>query len=454
VKLPRGPGSALWLTVIGLGLGLVAAVMAGIGHGLTTSLAAVALAGMLTVAVAAPRAGLYMVLLAAPFRGVFMIESLDWSAVRLLGVALVVGAVGGWVWHGRWPRVHRAAWVLAGLVPLAAVSVLWSHSLGSWGGVLALGQYVVLAVIVADVARTEHALAELCVVLGVAAMTTALVVIGDYVPFALAAEEWSAGARFQWEVDPNSTLLSTWFAVAIPVTLLTQVLPVGPRWKRASWLLLVAPVVALIALTSRIVLVACAGMLVVYLAAGRGLLWRLPRAGGVLGAFVACALAMTALGLTYPDQAVRLGEGMSGSHNVTSGRTVIWDLGVRVFARHPVRGVGLGGFEQAFEAERVGAHPLPKTRPARAPHNDFLGLAAEVGVLGPVLLLWALVWLAWPLLRAGPEARVAPAAAWLGGMVLLMLGLDTLELMHTWVGLGVVMAIGRLVSPHRPPRPV
>jgi len=73
-------------------------------------------------------------------------------------------------------------------------------------------------------------------------------------------------------------------------------------------------------------------------------------------------------------------------------------------------------------------------------------LGAEVGVLGVVGLVWALLWLAWPLVRGGVEAKVAPAACWLRGLGMLMLGLDTLTLLQTWVGIGVVMAVGGMVS--------
>jgi hypothetical protein len=97
-------------------------------------------------------------------------------------------------------------------------------------------------------------------------------------------------------------------------------------------------------------------------------------------------------------------HGMARSDDL-SGRLEVWPIAARLFAQHPIRGIGLGAF--------IASNPR-----GIATHNLFLGLAAELGLVG-LFLYVAAVWsaLAKPL-RSGIGhwafwAALALASVWL-----------------------------------------
>lgn len=61
-----------------------------------------------------------------------------------------------------------------------------------------------------------------------------------------------------------------------------------------------------------------------------------------------------------------------------------------IVAQHPVFGVGTGGFPLAY-ADRVRDSEL---KPTRNPHNEYLHIAAQTGMIGLAVLLW-LFWSLW-----------------------------------------------------------
>jgi O-antigen ligase len=61
--------------------------------------------------------------------------------------------------------------------------------------------------------------------------------------------------------------------------------------------------------------------------------------------------------------------------------------GVAIAAEHPVAGVGVGGFKEAY-AERLGRSTPVK---GAASHNTPITVAAEAGVIGLALFAWLVV---------------------------------------------------------------
>lgn len=82
------------------------------------------------------------------------------------------------------------------------------------------------------------------------------------------------------------------------------------------------------------------------------------------------------------------------AHHPLRHRLAYWRVTASVIRRHPLRGVGLGGFEAAYRAARPAGVPL-----VRHAHNSYLELWAEWGVLG--VLAWS--WLVWEILSAAPR---------------------------------------------------
>lgn len=90
-----------------------------------------------------------------------------------------------------------------------------------------------------------------------------------------------------------------------------------------------------------------------------------------------------------------------------SSRLDIWRTAMTIWTEHPVIGVGLGGFPQAYaEAPTPGKQFLPQTlfKPPPHAHNLFLQMLAEQGLAGLVALLGVLVT---ALVRAGRLRRAS-----------------------------------------------
>jgi len=90
-----------------------------------------------------------------------------------------------------------------------------------------------------------------------------------------------------------------------------------------------------------------------------------------------------------------------------------WRAGLTLFERHPVSGIGLDNFADAYAAVK-----LPSEQEARRAHNDYIQVAAEMGLTGLVLYaaLWVAFWRRVWRRKAEPvlppaEAAVSPAAA-------------------------------------------
>jgi len=75
-------------------------------------------------------------------------------------------------------------------------------------------------------------------------------------------------------------------------------------------------------------------------------------------------------------------------------RAAHWLAGVRMFAAHPLLGVGIGNYPEAYGRYHVGAF----VDPLGHAHNYFINIAAETGLLGLfayTLFVTAGFWLAW-----------------------------------------------------------
>ena len=190
-------------------------------------------------------------------------------------------------------------------------------------------------------------------------------------------------------------------------------------------------------------------------------------AGIVVAAAVAwgrrATLALVALGavtcavlLAVPqirDEIV--GKSRSGVNRVTSGRANLVGQGVRIWANHPVLGVGVGGFSREY-ATRLGIRGRDPKRVAS--HTTPVTVAAEEGLVGLALLVWLAAVAFVVTLRGlgrGFTSRVSLAT----GVVLVAIAVHSLfyaaffEDPLTWALLGLVGLVAR-VPKKAPPRPI
>ncbi|MCL5406898.1 MAG: O-antigen ligase family protein [Patescibacteria group bacterium] len=85
----------------------------------------------------------------------------------------------------------------------------------------------------------------------------------------------------------------------------------------------------------------------------------------------------------------------SGGRVATSNnlRWQIWETSLEMIKNHPILGVGLGNFQNAFSelTKNRGNFPEYITPQAATPHNIFLMFYLATGILGLVAFLWLLV---------------------------------------------------------------
>ena len=159
----------------------------------------------------------------------------------------------------------------------------------------------------------------------------------------------------------------------------------------------------------RLLLAACGGVLLValFLSESRG---------GLVGLAVAVVAAIALAGparrrvlavvlvlLVFAAGYFAIAASSGTRHRVTSfsaaestGRVDLWNVGIRMFERHPVEGVGLDNFtvlapryiERGFSVERA---DLILKRTGTAVHNTYLNVLAELGVVGEVVFLGLVV---------------------------------------------------------------
>ncbi len=168
-------------------------------------------------------------------------------------------------------------------------------------------------------------------------------------------------------------------------------------------------------------------------------------------ALLAVGLAVVVLGgLAVVQPTVRRSiqhHTTSGLNSASSGRYSLVANGIRIAVAHPVRGVGVGGFQHAY-AKRVQRLHGKKNLKTAASHDTPVTVAAETGLVGFALFVWLLVACGSDVLRT---RRLVPFAAGLSLAAILVHSLfynDFFEDPTTWLLLGLVAFA--LPPPHAP----
>ena len=158
-------------------------------------------------------------------------------------------------------------------------------------------------------------------------------------------------------------------------------------------------------------------------------------------ALLAVGLAVVVLGgLAVAQPTVRRSiehHTKSGLNSASSGRYSLVANGIRIAVAHPVRGVGVGGFQHAY-ARRVQRLHGKKNLKTAASHDTPVTVAVETGVVGFALFVWLLVACGSDVVRT---RRLVPFAAGLSLAAILVHSLfynDFFEDPTTWLLLGLV----------------
>lgn len=215
-------------------------------------------------------------------------------------------------------------------------------------------------------------------------------------------------------------------------------LAIASRRRRLLWALAGIPLMAAIYLTgSRSVIAAAVGGIVV-------LVFTLVRyrTAPVRSVLFVAVVAVVVLAVTFPWVVGRDLAGATARQSLTV-RLELLRAGLRVIETRPLFGVGIDRFylvAGAFASPELNA--LWNGR--KNPHNDFLRVGAELGLVGLALFLWILADAArriWQGLRNGGDARLAGLAAGLVAFLITCFVSNPLMLRDVsfafWIALGL-----------------
>ena len=369
---------------------------------------------------------LYVVLLPLPglAEGALVLGAL-WTIVRLL-LARMRGGMAQWLSPGAWGLTSLL--FLAYWLPQAIAAVDAVDPGRAWGKALAGLRYLPFMWLVALSVATPARRARLGGALGLLALVWAAdallqAVIGTSPlywvieslkqavtgrPFC-APDDLQALGRFNGIFSECNPKLGQVLAVLAPFALLR------PGRGQAGWLGAAALIgVAVLLSGSR---AAWLSLALVLLVTGWKVLGRRRLAVLAVAGVAALALAVPLV----PGMAERLerttaawNRDAGGVDAALSGRGRIWAGAVCMIGEHPVNGVGVRGFRQAWPACDPQPQRMPEwgEGPALHAHQLVLEILAETGVIG--LLLWlagaALALRAWRYAGAAARARALPAA--------------------------------------------
>ena len=231
--------------------------------------------------------------------------------------------------------------------------------------------------------------------------------------------------------DPNDLGLT--LALAVPMAL--YLAPrCGRAWRWLVWLSGLLTVAAVLLTASRMALVATAVSFLYAVLTWRGA----APAQRVFSLAMLTTLVLGALWLAPSASRERLATLHTEITRGTTlhNRTQIWKAGLKVFKRHPLKGIGAGAYPDAVYPW-LGRPSVPGHQ--YTAHNAFLSVAVETGLTGATcfgLLLAVLAVSIW-MLRA-PER-----ALWFTTLLVWAIGVSTLTWEHrkpTWLLIGLTLA--------------
>lgn len=361
-----------------------------------------------------------------------MIASQIGSSSLVLGAPLVASACWRVLVTNRLRPPPGSLVLMAGFAAWGATSVLWARDqdlLQIW--LITHAQLVVFVLLCWQVVDSEWALSAalagfLAGCIGLVASVWRAYLTGQ----ALGDQTYEGGTRYSAEgLDPND--MGVTLAIGIPMAAYLAL----SGGRRTSYLALSYVPLA----GSAITLCGSRGATLTALVAVLGvLLWF----GTCRRNAFALVLALLAAGLVLAWHLIpwevwarlfTLREQLAGGGSM-GDRTQIWRAGLDVFARHPVAGVGAGGFSDSV---------VPMLGRREAAHSTLLSVAVELGGIGLLLYASAFAVTLWGVFRQAADQRsfgLTLLASWLVGSA----SLSWEHRKATWLVLLLCAALGTM----------
>jgi len=285
------------------------------------------------------------------------------------------------------PRDHPAlTWAVSAFIALAAISAIWAADVSQLiYDFSRLVQVVLLMLIVYTAASTASGFRTIIWAFLIGSAATA--------GYSIATGGYAATGRLSGIFDPN------YFAARlIPAILIASFIVLTTRsgsTRAAAAAVLAVDVVAFALTQSRGGII---GLVVALLAA-------VALAGNVRPRIVVAVFVAFALAIGYYFEAAPThlrGSFSTSLSSASSGRSDEWQIALRMFANHPLSGVGLGNYvvvEPSYATQTFNVtHVRYVVTDRLVAHSTYLEIAAELG-LGGVALLIAILSMA--AIRAG-----------------------------------------------------
>jgi O-antigen ligase len=323
--------------------------------------------------------GLFALLI--PFEGITQLPggtTVVWIVGLLAGATLV--AVG--LLNNRIVKPPRSAISWALFLFWGSISVLWAvEPSGALRQLATSGALIIFYFVAASFRITENEFA----------WVVRLAIFGGSLAAIFAVYEFSTGIN--WATGSGSSLVERGSLIVgetevnpdffglkliIPISLaLAAFIAASTWWGRiVSFCALAATVLALLLTMSRSALVSLVVLVVVFLV-------RLRLYRRLLPVILLGSGLLAAMPATFFRRIQEAGE--TGG----AGRLDIWKAGLEMFKHYPLVGTGLGNFIIVYQQY---AGYSPKFHGfARSPHNTYLDVLVELGILGFVLFLMSIV---------------------------------------------------------------
>lgn len=381
-------------------------------------------------------AAMALVLLTKPTLGLFILTAtLPLESVGRLGPGLTTTKILGVIVFGMWllyKLLHRESWqpvvstnlfkASIALLSLGLLSLVWAtYPSSSYRGLLQLVQLLLWSALIMDLADSWDRVLWLVRILMMAALTAVILVLAQY----FVGEVNRAGAGITGGINKTSALIVT----VIPFAFYFIRAQGSRLWRSVGLLyLLLTPVAVLVTFARQSYLLMPLAVLTQYWETIKGRTGR--NALFMLTALILVVAAVLVSQNAVVDQVQRRIETIVpyvnswitgekamfyGRKYKSSGRGLHWRVGFTIFQDYPLLGAGYGNYGQHFLAYQYQVPGFDRyIDHARSPHSSYVGILADLGILGLVLWLVVLGVGVWNLKVAWSTAKTkCPQYFWL-----------------------------------------